>query len=57
MPGGKVAVRNSRDKSGPALIYPRAELAAFLHGAGNGEFDGLLTELPGRSTVIDGSRR
>ena len=44
LPGGKVAVRNSRDKSGPALICPRAELAAFLHGAKNGEFDGLLTE-------------
>jgi hypothetical protein len=44
LPGGKVAVRNSRDKSGPALIYPRAELAAFLQGAKNGEFDGLLTE-------------
>jgi Domain of unknown function (DUF397) len=44
LPGGKVAVRNSRDKSGPALICPRAELAAFLQGAKNGEFDALLTE-------------
>ena len=43
LPGGKIAVRNSRDKSGPALIYPRADLAAFLRGAKNGEFDGLLT--------------
>jgi hypothetical protein len=43
LPGGKVAVRNSRDKSGPALIYPRAELAAFLRGAKNGEFDSLLS--------------
>jgi hypothetical protein len=42
LPGGHIAVRNSRDKSGPALIYPRAELAAFLRGAKNGEFDGLL---------------
>jgi hypothetical protein len=42
LPGGQIAVRNSRDKSGPALIYPRAELAAFLRGAKNGEFDGLL---------------
>ena len=46
LPGGQVAVRNSRDKSGPALIYPRAELAAFLQDAKNGEFDGLLAELP-----------
>ena len=43
LPGGKVAVRNSRDKSGPALIYPRAELAAFLRGIKNGEFDGFLS--------------
>jgi hypothetical protein len=43
LPGGKVAVRNSRDKSGPALVYPRAELAAFLLGVKNGEFDGLLS--------------
>ena len=43
LPGGKVAVRNSRDKAGPALIYPRAELAAFLLGLKNGEFDGLLS--------------
>jgi hypothetical protein len=43
LPAELVAVRNSRDKSGPALIYPRAELAAFLRGAKNGEFDGLLS--------------
>ena len=42
LPDGKVGVRNSRDKSGPALIYPRAELAAFLQAAKNGEFDGLM---------------
>jgi hypothetical protein len=29
LPSGAVAVRNSRDKEGPALIYPRAEMAAF----------------------------
>ena len=43
LPGAEVAVRNSRDKAGPALIYPRAELAAFLLGIKNGEFDGLLS--------------
>ena len=43
LPGGTVAVRNSRDKSGPALVYPRAELAAFLLGIKNGEFDGLMS--------------
>jgi Domain of unknown function (DUF397) len=40
--GGAVAVRNSRDKEGPALIYPRAEMAAFLRGIKNGEFDRLI---------------
>jgi len=42
VPGGAVAVRNSRDKGGPALIYPRAEMAAFLRGMKNGEFDALI---------------
>ncbi|HUL27872.1 MAG TPA: DUF397 domain-containing protein [Streptosporangiaceae bacterium] len=43
VPGGVVAVRNSRDAEGPALIYPRAEMAAFLRGVKNGEFDGLIS--------------
>jgi Domain of unknown function (DUF397) len=43
LPGGAVAVRNSRDKEGPALIYPRAEMAAFLRDIKNGEFDGLIS--------------
>jgi len=38
-----VAVRNSRDKEGPALIYPRAAMAAFLRGVKNGEFDALIS--------------
>ena len=42
LPGGAVAVRNSRDTGGPALIYPRAEMAAFLRAVKNGEFDGLI---------------
>jgi Domain of unknown function (DUF397) len=43
LPGGAVAVRNSRDTEGPALIYTRAEMAAFLRGIKNGEFDGLIS--------------
>ncbi|GHA06684.1 DUF397 domain-containing protein [Streptomyces tauricus] len=39
---GGVAVRNSRDPEGPALVYTSAELAAFLAGAKDGEFDHLL---------------
>jgi hypothetical protein len=43
LPGGDVAVRNSRHPSGPVLVYTRAELAAFLNGARNGEFDDLAS--------------
>ena len=39
--GGAIAVRNSRHPSGPALIYTRAEIEAFLAGVKNGEFDDL----------------
>lgn len=39
--GGGVAVRNSRHPSGPALIFTRDEVAAFLAGAKDGEFDDL----------------
>ncbi len=43
LPGGKeIAVRNSRDPEGPALIYTSAEIAAFLQGAKEGDFDNLL---------------
>jgi Domain of unknown function (DUF397) len=38
---GQVALRNSRHPSGPALVYTRAEIAAFLAGAKAGEFDDL----------------
>jgi len=40
--GGEIAVRNSRDPYGPALVYTRAEIAAFLRGAKDGEFDDLV---------------
>ncbi len=41
LPGGGVAVRNSRHPSGPALIYTSAEISAFLAGVKDGEFDEL----------------
>jgi hypothetical protein len=44
LPGGVIAVRNSRDPSGPALIYSRAEVAAFFQGAKDGEFDDLYQD-------------
>jgi len=39
---GTIAVRNSRFPSGPALVYTPAEIAAFIRGAKDGEFDYLL---------------
>jgi hypothetical protein len=42
LPDGDVAVRNSRFPSGPALIYTRAEIDAFILGAKDGDFDYLL---------------
>jgi hypothetical protein len=36
---GDVAMRNSRHPSGPALIFTHEEMAAFLAGAKDGEFD------------------
>ena len=41
LPGGDVAVRNSRDPYGPALVYTPAEIEAFVTGVKNGEFDDL----------------
>jgi hypothetical protein len=43
LPDGSIGIRNSRHPSGPALIYTRAEIAAFLAGAKNGEFDDLCS--------------
>ncbi|MFI2613073.1 DUF397 domain-containing protein [Kitasatospora sp. NPDC018619] len=40
---GDVAVRNSRHKEGPALLFTQAEWAAHLAGAKAGEFDHLIT--------------
>jgi hypothetical protein len=42
LPDGDVAVRNSRHPSGPALVYTRAEITAFLAGVKDGEFDDLM---------------
>lgn len=34
-----VAVRDSKEPQGPALVFTKAEWAAFLEGAKGGEFD------------------
>lgn len=39
---GAVALRNSRDPDGPALVYTPAEVAAFLAGCKDGQFDHLV---------------
>lgn len=39
LPCGGVALRNSRDPEGPALVYTREEFAAFVAGARDGDFD------------------
>lgn len=43
LPGGRVAVRNSRFPDGPALIYTCEEIAAFFAGVKEGEFDFTLS--------------
>jgi Domain of unknown function (DUF397) len=42
LPGGSIAVRNSRDPEGPALIYTRPEIEALILGAKDGDFDNLI---------------
>ncbi|MEU4409944.1 DUF397 domain-containing protein [Streptosporangium sp. NPDC023963] len=42
LPDGSVAMRNSRDPEGPALIYTRREAGDFVRGVKGGEFDDLI---------------
>ncbi|POM23403.1 hypothetical protein BTM25_45560 [Actinomadura rubteroloni] len=42
LPGGDIAVRNSRYPDGPFLVYTRAEVEAFVGGAKDGDFDHML---------------
>ncbi|GGZ12833.1 MULTISPECIES: DUF397 domain-containing protein [Streptomyces] len=42
LPGGSVAMRNSRHPEGPALVYTPAEIEAMLLGVKDGEFDHLV---------------
>jgi Domain of unknown function (DUF397) len=41
--GAGVAVRNSRDPGGPALIYTVDEIEAFIRGVASGDFDNLIS--------------
>jgi hypothetical protein len=40
---GRVAVRQSTDPEGPALIFTRGEFQAFISGARNGLADHLVS--------------
>jgi hypothetical protein len=42
LPSGGIAVRNSRDPHGPVLVYTLEEIAAFIAGARDGDFDNLV---------------
>ncbi|TCP49365.1 uncharacterized protein DUF397 [Tamaricihabitans halophyticus] len=41
LPGGVAAIRNSRNPSGPALVYTRDQLDGFLTGTKHGESEEL----------------
>ncbi len=42
LPDGSVAFRQSKDPEGPALVYSREEMIAFLDGAKSGRADFLV---------------
>lgn len=42
LPGGEVAMRNSRHPEGPALVFTSLEFEAFVLSAKDGEFNHLL---------------
>lgn len=42
LPDGRVALRQSTDPQGPALLYTPAEITAFIQGAKTGEADFLI---------------
>jgi hypothetical protein len=43
LPGGQVALRQSADPHGPALIFEPCEIQAFIEGAKTGLADYLFT--------------
>ena len=42
LPGGEIAMRNSRHPEGPALIFTPSEFEAFVQGAKDDDFGSLL---------------
>ena len=39
LPGGGTAVRDSKDRSGPILLFTAVEWHSFIEGVKDGEFD------------------
>ena len=54
LPGGKVAVRNSRYPDGPALIFPRRAIAALVRGIRSGELEDLAGLYANGATAAGG---
>ena len=42
LPGGVIAVRDSRRPRGPALVCTPSEISAFIRGVKDGQFDHLV---------------
>ncbi|MGH3832753.1 MAG: DUF397 domain-containing protein [Pseudonocardiaceae bacterium] len=49
LPGGKIALRDSQRPGGPALVYARAELAAFVQALKENEFVEMAGDPPTRA--------
>jgi uncharacterized protein DUF397 len=43
LPGGKIAMRNSRHPDGPALIFTKEQLRDLVGSLKSGDFDHLIT--------------
>jgi hypothetical protein len=46
LPGEQIAMRNSRDPDGPALIFTKAELKDLIDTLKSGAFDHLIQAVP-----------
>jgi hypothetical protein len=47
---GQVAIRDSKDRTGPMLVFTAPEWEAFIAGARDGEFDQLPELIQRRTT-------
>lgn len=56
LPGGVIAVRDSRHPGGPALVYAAAEMTAFIRGVKDGQFDHLM-RLSGAPAIVGRAAR